>query len=134
MKFKERVTVFTFPVFRGYTVNIIFTNDVTAARAKRNDCLGISDFGYDVEAMHGTDGQGTSILFFQEAASAETIAHESWHAVHALMRWVGASLEDEIVAYHLSYIVDQVVKFQNRGHNDRRRKHKAAGKRRNRGH
>jgi hypothetical protein len=133
MKFKERSTYFTFPVFRGYLVYIIFTNDVTAARAQRNDVLGVSDFGPGVEAMHGTDGRGTSLLFFQEKASSGTIAHEAWHVVYELMRWIGASLEDEVVAYHLSYIVGQVVKFQNRRYNDRRRKYKAAIKRRNRG-
>jgi hypothetical protein len=33
------------------------------------------------------------------------IAHESWHVVNRMFKNVGAELENEMVAYHLGYIV-----------------------------
>jgi hypothetical protein len=34
------------------------------------------------------------------------IAHESWHVVRQMFRRAGAELENELVAYHLGYIVE----------------------------
>lgn len=44
-------------------------------------------------------------------ASAGTVAHESWHAVRHMLLYVGCTLDSELVAYHLGYLVGHVTKF-----------------------
>jgi hypothetical protein len=41
-----------------------------------------------------------------------TIAHESWHAILNMLVRVGADLDNEVVAYHLGYLVDEIVKLK----------------------
>jgi hypothetical protein len=39
------------------------------------------------------------------------IAHECWHCVRRLLRYIGAELDNEVVAYHLGYAVNVVYEF-----------------------
>lgn len=44
-------------------------------------------------------------------ASAGTIAHEAWHAVSHMLLKVGAKLDDEVVAYHLDFVVRFITEY-----------------------
>ncbi len=55
---------------------------------------------------------GYSIIYLKKDAKIGTIAHESYHAVKHLMKFIGSPGDDgEVVAYHLGYIVDKAVEF-----------------------
>ena len=41
----------------------------------------------------------------------DTVAHECLHAVWAMVKWTGARLDEEIVAYHLGFLVGRVFEF-----------------------
>lgn len=51
---------------------------------------------------------GESYIFLRQkkdlSSIMDEIAHESWHAVNQMFDFVGAELENEMVAYHLGYI------------------------------
>lgn len=109
---KERIKTVRFPVFVGYEVKIVITDDVVKSRKLRDKILG-EPYQYfeTAHAMHAwpLDGQGISWLFFKPDVEAGTIAHECWHCVRRLMKWLGSELENEIVAYHLAYLVQAVT-------------------------
>ena len=133
-------TFFTFDVFGSYKIGIIFTDDVR----KSVDYLSDRDYfntpssqvSQDTTACH-IDVNGRGYLLFGDDASVGTIAHECWHAVYAAMKFFGAEVEDEVVAYHLGYAVNKVVDFKSflmekeRRKNDRRRKRQEASAGRN---
>lgn len=50
-----------------------------------------------------------SYVFFQPNADAGTVAHEVWHALRRQFKRIGAKLENELFAYHLEYVVNEVV-------------------------
>lgn len=109
---KEKITTVRFPVFANYTVNIVITDDVVKSRKSRDAKLGEPYDGVTAQAIHSwpLDGQGSSWLFFTQNVGAGTVAHECFHCVRRIMRWLGADIENEVVAYHLGYLVDKTWK------------------------
>jgi hypothetical protein len=106
--------VFRFAVFSNFAVHIIFSDDLydSAMKIAIRDCHNApSDGLHDIDACQ-IDTLHSSYLYFKPTVSIGTMAHESWHTVHAMLRAVGAGLDDEVVAYHLGYTVDQVVNFK----------------------
>lgn len=100
-----------FPVW-FYTVHVIFTDDLRRSKkARYGTDEGISD---QTNAVHcWAADECNSHLFFRHGASARTVAHESLHAVQAMFRSKGVTkMDDETASYHLGYIVDKVVAFQ----------------------
>jgi hypothetical protein len=97
-----------FPVFSRYGVHVVFTDDI--ARSKKHRYGNDRDCD-NAEAMHIPNVGGTSYLLFKYDAGPRIIAHECWHAVRGLLLWVGAELDNEVVAYHLGYLVGEVHKF-----------------------
>ena len=110
MKFKERKKSIKFPIFVNYTVNIIVTNDKQKSLKKiaNKYKLVIDQDHFEALSINVSD-YSTSFLLFGENPSVGTIAHEVWHTVrHMLVEWVGAGLDNEVVAYHLGYLTQQV--------------------------
>lgn len=96
-----------FPAWYTYIV-VVLTEDVQASIHKR-----ASD--YDVEntgAICMKSDTATSMLIFDINAPCGIIAHECWHAIRRMIVFHGGELENEVVAYHLGYLVEQVCKFQ----------------------
>ena len=129
-------THFTFPVLSNYTVVIIFTDDITASAVYVSDRDNFNVLGQErlatALACHACPrDRGTSYLFFSPKAVAGSIAHECWHMIFSLMEFTGVQLEDEFVAYHLGYAVQEVVDFQHvvqgRTKNDTRGSRSKAG-------
>lgn len=110
-------TFFKFPVLSDYTVVIIFTDDIPASARYVSDRDNFNLLGHEkldtALACHACPFErGHSYLFFNTKAYAGSIAHECWHMIYSLMEFTGIRLEDEFIAYHLGYAVQQVVQFQ----------------------
>lgn len=114
-EFREKQILF--PVWSNYEMVIVVTSESslmpTVSYVSDRDFNREPDLSPTCDAC--TIGRaGKSYLFFQETATAGTIAHEAWHAVnHMLKGFAGAELEDELIAYHLGYLVDQITQFFN---------------------
>jgi len=109
-KYKEHKTKFDIPVFL-YTVNVILSNDVVEARERLNTILGRWVNGH-FEAMHSNTGGGTSYIILPFDADGRLIAHEAFHCVLAILRFLHSDGEEELDAYLLSYIVEKIESFQ----------------------
>ena len=101
----ERSKTVKFPVF-GYKIQVVVTEDLKKSLEKR---------GLDPSSctsVHGYwDGKAFSVLLFQTNPRVGTVAHECWHAVRRMLKFHEAEFENEVVAYHLGYLTQQVYDF-----------------------
>lgn len=114
----HRETFFTIPTIANYRIIIVLTKDIAASvayLAERDNFFADNDRVQDCLACHlHPKDRGHSYLVFGPNMAASSIAHECWHMIFNLMQFAGISLEDEFVAYHLGYAVQQVVDFQHK--------------------
>lgn len=96
-----------FDVF-GYKVSVMFCDDVARAVHELHPIIA-SD--HDATALTYTySNEARSEIFFPFTTSAETIAHEAFHAVWHMVEYVGMKKDNECMAYHLGHLVGEIVK------------------------
>lgn len=106
----ERTSMVIFTVLNNYSIELVVTKDVVAARKRRDDIYGEDD-SENAAAMHSCDGLGAACLIFSEEHRNITIvAHECYHAIRAMMKWAGI-YDNEAEAYHMGYLTKQVYDF-----------------------
>ena len=133
-------TDFRFEVFSGYRVYIIFTDDITASVEyikARDDFHSMNPKDRNADGLTVNVNNGNSYVILEnKAPTSGTVAHEAWHVVYAMFKYMGVKLTDETVAYHLGYAVQQIVDFKikldRRADGNNRRRSKAPNARRNR--
>lgn len=108
---------FLFPVLSEYRVIIVLTDDIPASvmYLADRDFFNVPEHQQltDCLACHLHPGnRGHSYIVLKPKAHAGAIAHETWHMIYNLMKFTGIELEDEFIAYHLGYAVQQIVQFQ----------------------
>ena len=109
---KSKFTTVEFPVFAGYIVHIEITSDIKASFKKYKYTR---DLDIDLEdtlamAIH-VEGSGMSFIFLPYNASVGCIAHESWHVIRRMLDYLGADQDNEVMGYHLGYLVDKAFRF-----------------------
>lgn len=111
LRIKKREVEFS--IFSGYTVYIIATNDIARAALRFKQTKN-TDIGTDTQAIcvHEVDN-GITYMFLPFTSDAGDVAHECWHVVKRMLEYVGAELENEVVAYHLGFLVRQAHKTLN---------------------
>jgi hypothetical protein len=103
-----------FPVFSHYKVTVVIAEDLKSAAyyIADRDYLKDPNPGDGCEAFTISQPMGGySIIYLKPNPSMGTIAHESYHAVCAMMKMIGAAEEHEVVAYHLGFLVDAITAF-----------------------
>ena len=111
-KFEE--LVLRFPVMSNFKVSVVLAEDLKSAAfyIADRDYLREPNPGEGAEAFTVTSPTGGySTIYLKPDSEMGTIAHESYHAVCNLLKFIGAEQEPEVVAYHLGYIVDAIVAF-----------------------
>jgi len=111
----ESNTIIEFPIF-DYTLEVIFTDDLNDSREKRSDKLGAlpSPIGKTVDGLHCYNEQyPESVIFLLNTTTVGVIAHEIYHFIRRMFRWIDAQPEEEVIAYHLTYVLDKVIDFKN---------------------
>ncbi len=95
-------------------VKVILTDCVHRSYKGLEINVGAPDLSPLVTALVcGIDkNSGLVYLLLNFDAGAGTVAHEAWHVVHHMMTRVGAELDNEVVAYHLAYLVRSITGFQ----------------------
>lgn len=109
---KERVGKIEFTIF-DYNISIVVTDDIVKSRNNRSHLLGslYHDHG-GTKGLHSCNEDiSGAYLFFNRDTTHEIIAHESFHAVYRMFKWIGAEIEEELMAYYLGYTVQQVTDF-----------------------
>lgn len=103
-----------FPIF-GYEFICVYTDSIQISRDKRNVVLGALEdkLSEDVDGLHSNNKSiSSSFVFFTPFTSVGVIAHEIYHAIRTMLDWIGAKEEEEVVAYHLSYSLDEILEFK----------------------
>lgn len=112
---KNKIKVLDFSILGHYQVHIELSSNIRAAlkKYKQTENVNMDDDDEDTDALAiHVKNVSFSYIFLPHNARPGTIAHESWHVVRRMFEHVGADLEDEMVAYHIGYLVDQIVKMQ----------------------
>lgn len=109
-KFGDYAVWVRFPVTANYCVRIIVTDHIANSFEKR---LGEGKIDGSTDGCCYHDHKGTTWMFLSPKITAGTVAHESFHVMYELLDYIGSKLENEIVAYHLGYLVDQIENFRN---------------------
>ena len=102
-----------FAVF-GFKLKVIIAEDIRSAAyyVADRDWLKEPQPGAGADAFTCSSSEaGYSIIYLQPNAPVGTVAHESYHAVCAMLKMIGAAEEHEVVAYYLGYIVDAIAAF-----------------------
>lgn len=111
---KEAIDKIEFPVF-NYTIYICYTTDIEASRLRRNDILGTLNqpLSKYVDGLYSYDKNDpfNSFIFINPSSSVGVISHEYFHALWRMFEEMGANLENETFAYHLSYGLDKILEF-----------------------
>ena len=97
----------TFPVFSKYKVTVIFTADIPKACAK----LGMTATPDEAAVTITEEGTKRAYAVFAMRPDADTVAHESYHVISAMLKWAGATPDEETVAYHLGYLVKHITEW-----------------------
>jgi hypothetical protein len=105
----ERSITVVFPVFGNYSIEIVVAKDATKARKERDDVYGA--FEGPFYALHSFNKEGNALLVFPQGVKIGTIAHECFHAVIAMMDWIGNDASNECAAYHTGYLTQKVYDF-----------------------
>lgn len=109
---KETVKKIYLPVFT-YTINVIVTSDIELSRNSRDKEIGHS---YKTDGkLYGLHSWNVNkpccYLFFYHKATLNEITHECYHAISRMFNWIGAEKEEELFAYHLGYLTENVCKI-----------------------
>ena len=95
----------------NHEVYIVVTGDVKESRIRRTRLLGDVDLHPHVRALFSSNGCGVSFIFLPLDCENYVRCHEAYHCVNEIMRFIGANHENEVVAYTLSYLIDEIDKF-----------------------
>lgn len=114
---RERRRVVDFPVW-NYSVHVILSSNIdlskNALEKKLDHRVEVENRKHiyqdgGVHLAYKGEPVGWMILGFDSPCS--TVAHEAWHAVRRMFEYTGADLDSETVAYHLGYLVEQIIRF-----------------------
>ena len=100
-----------FPVFSNYRINIIAATDIKKYMSENSEfcdvCMSDDDSNTEAITLHSHE-TGASAIVVPLSASVNTIAHECYHAVRKMLEMHDVELGNEVVAYHLGYLVGEV--------------------------
>lgn len=103
-----------FPIF-SYNFNIVHTTDIAKSRSKRDNILGSCTEALDhyVDGLHSYHDQEPDChIFLTKDTSEGVVAHEVFHAIWRMFKYLGAKMENEVFAYHLSYTLDKINEWK----------------------
>jgi len=114
---KEFKTIVPFSPYR-YRVYVLFTDSLQGSAdnlanqgflAKNH---GISNDGTTGGFTVRLPNQSCTFVVLKYRAPINDIVHECYHAVCNMFKWIGAEHEEEVFAYHLDYLVYQILRDQ----------------------
>ena len=111
----EQTTMIPFPPF-DYRVYVHFINNLkdSVEIVNKKEKFGMTKERINEVAYGGgfhlySKSRPTSHVFLPVYADSNQIVHECYHVVSNMFRWIEAEHEEEVFAYHLGYLVQQVI-------------------------
>jgi hypothetical protein len=109
----ENSMIVKFPAW-NYDIHVTLTSDVDLSTTRRQRYIDGCElmYSYAHGGCHiGHKGALESWVILPMDAPCSSVAHEAWHAIRHMMVSAGADLDSETVAYHLGYLVGQIIRF-----------------------
>lgn len=95
-----------------YTCYVIITNNILEERKNKKYKLEEANYLEEPLGLHCDGGTLYSYIFIKPNSQVNILAHEAYHCIRKLLRDIGAKQEEEVVAYLLDYLVEQLIKCQ----------------------
>lgn len=111
----EKVKKIKIPTYE-YTFHIVKTDNINKSRSKRDNIIGNKwDWSPTIGGLHSyNESYPEAFIFLNPKETPGIIAHECYHGISRMFEYIGAdSVDEEIMAYTLGDIIDQVSKFIN---------------------
>lgn len=118
MKYKEATRRVKFRVFNSFDITVVRTTNMEASVRRRAHTKSFFDRDGDIRFTEGlavhysNDKAEHSYIFLKWNCSMGTVAHEAYHVVRRVFEWHNVAMENEAVAYHLGYLVSEILKAQ----------------------
>lgn len=112
-KYGDYETYCRFPVFSNFTVYIVFTGDIQKSYTARYGTRNPPDTD-NTEALLAHGGKCVHAFFQIGTCPSGTVAHEAYRAIRYMFDdFAGVrQMDNEIVAYHLGYLVQKINNFK----------------------
>jgi hypothetical protein len=113
-KEKVRIKTFKFPVFANYEIVVVSAGDIRKAmsRFKHTRNVDMSNFptadGFNIHVAN----EPTTYIFIPTTASLGLTTHEAYHAVDRMLKFFHVEENDEVIAYHLGYLVQEISEWR----------------------
>jgi hypothetical protein len=108
MSKQPKVYHLEFPVLNHYNVHVEFTSDLKKSISHYRETKDIELYSDESGLAIHPKNQPRSFIFFKGNPNPGTIVHESWHVVRRMLEYYGIELDNEVVAYHLGYLVRNI--------------------------
>lgn len=98
----------------NYKLHIVIAKDVLAARHRLDSEIGTyyGTAGVEMVACHTYNPDAfESYIILPVECEIGDVTHEVYHAVHRIMKMIGAEHENEIMAYYMGDIVQKIAEF-----------------------
>jgi hypothetical protein len=110
-QYGDYATWIYFPILARYAVRLIITDNLAKSFGER---LGEGRLGGCTDGCCFHDKNGQTWMFLSDGVSQGTVAHEAFHVMYEIHDYIGAKVENEMLAYHLGYLVNEVEKFRDK--------------------
>jgi hypothetical protein len=104
-------SLFLFEVWSHYHIHVCVSDKVVplAVCVSDRDHFKQPGRGNDADALTISCNNGHAYIFLKQDVTAATMAHEVVHLIHGMLKYHGASLDDdEVFAYHVGYAMEQL--------------------------
>jgi hypothetical protein len=108
-----KLKVFEFPVF-NLELKVIVCKNVLKGYKKHYKVKHPDSNDNKIKGLFTQDiGEKTCSIIITKEASAGVIAHELFHFIEFFGKRIYASDESELLAYHMGYLMDEILQFIN---------------------
>lgn len=105
---KDRTKSFKFPVFCDYEIKVVSTNDFEKTFKRFKLPFDEDDKTAGALTIHCQD-EAISYIFIPYKVSLDLMVHEAYHAIRHMLLKHSVKIDDnEVVAYHLGYLVQKI--------------------------
>ena len=107
---KDKVKTVKFSVLNDYKVKIVLTRDLDKALLSFKHTVDVPSGGETTGGITvHVDKERISYIFIPYGSSTGSMAHEAYHAIQHMLEDCSIELTNEVVAYHLGYLMNEIV-------------------------
>lgn len=103
----ERSFELSFPTLAQQKLTVVLTDSIEASWNRHIE-EAWEGTGEEL-GLFWTDDKGSHFIFLPWKCSDGTVAHEAYHAIHSMFEFMDSKPDDEMIAYHLGFIVDNIA-------------------------